>query len=82
MAGSSHDTPGGLAPDSPVTESGGLLAPDFDMDWTTADREAHAANTKLAEEFMATIANKLAELGIIHFWNTPSSSWAQTQRQL
>jgi len=24
-----------LAPDFPVTESGGLLAPDFDMDWTT-----------------------------------------------
>ena len=64
--------------------SASLLAVDLppELELTAADQEAHKANSKLAEELMVVIANKLAELGICNFWRSPSSDHAHTQEQL
>ena len=60
--------------------SASLLAVDLppELEFTAADQEAHKANSKLAEELMVVIANKLAELGICNFWRSPSSDHAHT----
>ena len=60
------------------------MAVDFpDLEFTTHNQEAHKANTKLASELKASIENKLIEIGIWNFWNTPNlaNDSARTQWQ-
>ena len=68
----------------PCSNPRAVLAVDFpDLEFTTHDQEAHEANTKLASELKASIENKLIEIGIWNFWNTPNlaNDSARTQWQ-
>ena len=68
----------------PATAAAAVLAVDFpDLEFTTHDQQAHEANTKLASELKASIENKLSEIGIMNFWNTPNlaNDSARTQWQ-
>ena len=68
----------------PCSNPRAVLAVDFpDLEFTTHNQEAHEANTKLASELKASIENKLIEIGIWNFWNTPNlaNDSARTQWQ-
>ena len=61
-----------------------LFAADYpELEFTAPDLQAHETNTKLAYDIKASIENKLSEIGIMNFWNTPNlaTDSAETQWQ-
>ena len=61
-----------------------MFAADYpELEFTAPDLQAHETNTKLAYDIKASIENKLSEIGIMNFWNTPNlaTDSAETQWQ-
>ena len=64
--------------------SAGLLAADLpELEFTETDQHAHEVNSQLASQFMTSFDDKISEIGIINFWNTPNlaNDSARTQWQ-